>query len=291
MQTSVFNLTISPVISGQNIIDYLNEIDDLDIFGNSFSLAHLDSIDCTERDITIDERLFEVSPDDIMELQQKNLHNLWEEEDWLDIKRGEPSLEDTKDMAPDEPEKEKDLPGFLTFDNDNKITVRDRMKFEWSPSFNDTTEDYAYSFSNVGHVSLLVENSNTDMGFVTVDNIIKSLVKHMMMANEGGLCHAWTYRKRECYALLDWTGCWNLYAIAPMKYVDDARPRTCNDPPIHFLAWDDNNYLYNVVLDLKTDVMLPILATDEALPGSTFKDLSYCKAYVNMFVDGIRRGN
>jgi hypothetical protein len=294
MQTSsVFKLPISPVISMQNIIYDLNELDDLNSFGNQFLLASLDFDDFTERGITIDGKLdesfFEVSLDDNMELQQNHLHTMWDEQN---RKRGEPSLADTKDMVSSEPEKENDFPGFLTFDNtDNKITDRDRMEFKLSRSFNETTKDYARSFSKVGHISLLVENNNTDMGFVTVDNIIKSLVKNMMMVNEGGLCHAWTYRKRECYALLDWMGCWNLYAIAPMKYVDDARPRTYNDPPIHFLAWDDNNYLYNVVLDLKTDAMLPNLETDEALPGSTFKDLSYCKAYVNMFVDGIRRGD
>jgi hypothetical protein len=38
---------------------------------------------------------------------------------------------------------------------------------------------------------------------------------------------------------------------------------------------------------MKTDVMLPNFSTYEERPGSTFKDLSYCKAYVNMFVDGI----
>jgi hypothetical protein len=298
MQTSVFKLPISPVISGQNIIDDLNELDDLDSFGNRFSLAHLDFTDFTERDITIDGKLdesfFEVSMDDTMEVSMDDtmeLHTLWEEEDWQDGKREEP-LADTKDMVSTEPEKEKDSSGFLTFDNIyNKTTVRDRMEFKLSRSFNDTTKDYARSFSKVGHVSLLVENNNTDTGFITVDNIIKSLVKHMVMANEGALCHTWTYRERECYALLDWMGCWNLYAIAPRKYVDDARPRTYNDHPVNVLAWDDNNYMYNVVLDLKTDVMLPNLETDEALPGSTFKDLSYCKAYVNMFVDGIRRGN
>jgi len=298
MQTSVFKLPISPVISGQNIIDDLHELDDLDSFGNRFLLAHLDSIDFTERGITIDGKLDDTMDDtmddtldDTMELQQKHLHTLWEEEGWQDGKREEP-LADTKDMVSTEPEKEKDSPGFLTFDNiDNKTTFRDRMEFKLSRSFNDTTKDYARSFSRVGHVSLLVENNNTDTGFITVDNIIKSLVKHMVMANEGGLCHTWTYRKRECYALLDWMGCWNLYAIAPMKYVDDARPRTYNDLPVNVLEWGDNNYMYNVVLDLKTDVMLPNLETDEALPGSRFKDLSYCKAYVNMFLDGIRRGN
>ena len=279
MQTSAFKLPISPIVSGQNIID---ELDEFNRFENRFLLTHSDSIDFTE-------------------LQQKHpLHIMWEEDIEQDRKHREPS-EDTnvwnqmenssKDTVSDDQGKENDFLGFLTFDHiDNKITNRDRMEFKLSRSFNTTTKDYASAFSRVSHISLLVENYNTDMGFVTVGNIINSLVKHMVMINEG-LCHTWTYRKRECYALLDVMGCWNLYAIAPIKYVDNTRPRTYNDPPIYFLTWDENDYLYNVVLDLKTDMTLPNSATDEAPPGSTFKDLSYCKAYVNRFVDRIRREN
>jgi hypothetical protein len=242
-----------------------------------------------------------LEPLDSTELQQNHpLHTRWEEKDEHDRKHGEPSA-DTKvwdqresyfmDMILTEPEKEKDFSGFLSFDYDDKtITDRDMMEFKLSHCFNTTTNDYAKVFFNVGHISLLVENNKTYTGFVTINNIIKNLVKYMVMANEG-LCHMWTYRGRKCYAILDWTGRWNLYTIAPMKYVDDARPLTCNDTPTHFLAWDENNNLYKVLLDLTTDAMLPRLYTDETHPGSTFKDLSYCKAYVNMFVDGIRRGD
>jgi hypothetical protein len=273
MQTSVFNIPICPVISGQNIID------DINCSENMFLLAPMDSIDFTERGITIYGKFYEsfveVSLDDMMEIEQRYpLHTLGEEHD---RKCGEPSAE---------PDKEKDFPGFPVFDFDDKITERDIMVFELSRSFTTTTKDYASSFSKVGHIYLLVENNKTDMGFVTVDTIIKSLVKHMMMSNKG-LCHTWTYRKRECYAILDWCGCWGLYTIAPMKYIEEEKSYTYNNLPINFMVWDDNNYMYKVMLDMKTDVMLPILETYVERPRSTFKDLSYCKAYVNMFVDGI----
>lgn len=293
MQTSVFKLPISPVTSGQKIID---ELDELNYFEKQFLLAPLNSIDFTDRGVTIDGKLYEefvdVSLEDMMEIEKhhpiNNLDTLWEQGE--ENERGKRALADTKDMLSAEPQKDKYF-GLQEFDHmDNKITDKDMMEYKLSPSMSENVEDYVKTFSKVGHISLLVENNNTEMGFVKVNDILKSLVKHMTMANEG-LIHKWTYRKRKCFALLDWLGCWNLYAVAPMKYVDDARPRTYNDPPTHFLAWDDDNYLYNIVLDLRTDVMLPNLATDEARPGSTFKDLSYCKAYVNVFVDGIRRGN
>lgn len=111
MQTSVFKLPISPVISGQNIIDNLDELDDLNSFENQLLLAQLDSIDFTERGITIDGKLceifFEVPLDNMMERQQKYLYTLWEEENEQDRKRGEPSLTDTNDKVSVEQEKER----------------------------------------------------------------------------------------------------------------------------------------------------------------------------------------
>jgi hypothetical protein len=292
MQTSVFKIPTIPDMTGNNTIGDINQ---LDLYGFEKQLLVV-PVDSTELVTNIDgkpnESFNEDSLGDMMELQQNHqLHTLWEEEYKQDMKVWDQRENSFMDMISTEPVEEKYFPGFLMLDGiDNKITDKDRMEFKLSHSYNTTTEDYAEVFFKVGHISLLVENNKTYIGFVTVDNIIKNLVKHMVMVNEG-LCHMWTYRERECYAILDWAGCWNLYAIAPMEYVDDARPHAYSDPHTNFLAWDENNNLYKVLLDLTTDVMLPNSETDEARPGSTFKDLSYCKAYVNMFVDGIRRGN
>lgn len=103
MQTSVFKLPISPVISRKNIIDNLDELDDPNSFENQLLLAQLDSIDFTERGITIDGKLceifYKVPLDNMMELQQKYLYTLREEDDEQYRKHGEPSLTDTNDKV------------------------------------------------------------------------------------------------------------------------------------------------------------------------------------------------
>jgi hypothetical protein len=292
MQISVFNPPTSSVVLEY---DTIGDINQLDLYSFEKQLL-LEPLDSTEPSTTID-----VSMGDMMELKQNHsLHLPWEDDGEQNRKHGEPPVDKYvcsqinnpfKYMVSTDSEKEKYFPEFPCFDFiDNTITDRDRMEFKLSPNFNITTNHYTKKFSNVEHIYLLVEDNKTYTGFVTIDNIIKNLVKHMVMVNEG-LCHSWMYRGRECYAILDWAGCWNLYAIAPMEYVDDARPLTCNDPPTHFLAWDENNNMYKVLLDMTTDTILPNLETDEVRLGSTFKDLSYCKDYVNMFVDGIRRGD
>ena len=262
-------------------------MDDLD----SLLISPLVFIDFTELGIVtegeVGERLAEVS----MEPQQEHHYTLWEEEYVRDMHPGEPSLIDTKDMVSTASVKEDITQEFPDVDYMiDDISDKDIIKLDLLCNTNTTKEDYRRAFSSVGHIPLLVENNKNDTEFITVENIIKNIACHMVMVN-GGLSHKWTYRNRECYALLDYTGCWDLYAIAPMKYVDDARPKSCNDPSIKFLKWDENNYMYTIMLDLKTNVTLQGFVADEALPGSTFKDLSYCKAYVNAFVDGIRRGN
>lgn len=150
-------------------------------------------------------------------------------------------------------------------------------------------DEFKNSFKKTKDVKVLVENNKNHMGFVSVGDILEKTIANMEPCI-GGMVYRWTYRKRSCYALLGWIGVWNLYAIAPMKYKIDARPRTIYDTYVNFLAWDDDNYMYEVMLDMTQNVMLPGSPSDEAKPGSTFKDLSYCVAFVNQFVDRIRRG-
>lgn len=165
---------------------------------------------------------------------------------------------------------------FASFENKSWLMDQDLIAFSLLPNNNYNIDDFLMTFEK--DITVLVENSEKEMGFLKVDTLLKNISKYVIVANDG-LVHSWTYLKRKCFALLDWTGCWNLYA---MKCVDDKRLRMYNNYPII-----DRSYVYKITLDPRTDTMLPRTATEEALPGSTFKDLSYCKIYVNMFVDSI----
>ena len=144
------------------------------------------------------------------------------------------------------------------------------------------------SFRNRHHVKILVENDEGCVGIVSVKYILENIIRHTI-STRAGVLYKWDYRKKTCYALLELTGEWKLYAVAPMEFVDDARPNTYYDTPVNYLMWDDDNYMYRVNLDTRENVSIPEFPFNATTPGYTFKDLSYCVAYVNSFVDRIRR--
>ena len=176
----------------------------------------------------------------------------------------------------------------ISDDTTDIITDKDKLLFELSLNI-DQCKDCVYTiFDHVLDSKILVENNKSNIGSVCVRDILTNIIKYTHSVN-AGLLHSWIYRKRQCYALFGWDGCWHLYALAPMIYVDDARPLTYDDLPVYFLAWDDDFFMYEIILDPDIDIVLPCMFTDEVKSGSTFKDISYCKAYVNDFVDNIRR--
>jgi hypothetical protein len=170
-----------------------------------------------------------------------------------------------------------------------EATDRDVLEMSFRIN-NDGGEQLRDVFKKTRTMHVLVENNKGCYRIVTVGDIIDKTLPHMESCM-GGALYRWTYRKRSCYALLNWVGIWKLYAIAPIKYKIDILSHTDYDIPFNYLEWDDDNFIYEVVLDIKHDRILPSLLSDKSILNTTFKDLSYCVAYVNRFVDRIRRGD
>jgi hypothetical protein len=111
--------------------------------------------------------------------------------------------------------------------------------------------DFLSRFAGIHLDTLLVENNTQCMEFIKVDSIIKILCVLMDMSNEG-LTYKWLYRKKTCFALLDWEGCWH------MSINTDYIP---------------------MPLDSCT-----LMCSENTM--STFKDLSYIMEYVNKYARG-----
>jgi hypothetical protein len=102
--------------------------------------------------------------------------------------------------------------------------------------------------------------------FISTRAAINKTVRYMKSVRAGFLFE-WTYRHRECFALLRWGGQWGLYTVGDIDQAWHVR-LLAHKRYIPYMGWDDR-YIYEVTAT----------SSDES-----FKDLSYCVRRVNEFI-------
>lgn len=171
----------------------------------------------------------------------------------------------------------------LTVDITQCATHRELLLFDLTFDNSSTVNDYLEAYKNAWDLILLIENHLLEVIYIDVKTIITNLSKYMIIV-KGGLLHMWSKYKTVCYALLDWTGYWRLYSLVPCHY-HIGNSRVFDDVHVHYLDWDNENCMYEILLDTKSDAMLPSTLHNDNKIGSTFKSLTYCKFYVNAVVE------
>lgn len=154
------------------------------------------------------------------------------------------------------------------------ITDREKLKFDLSKSMCCDTNDFYKSFEKVHSMKIPIINFNNEIAIMSISDIMYNLSKNMEICN-AGLIYCWKYRNKQCYAVLDWTGVWCLYIVAP-NIKENFRALSLYGSYIYFLKWDDENNIYKFMID-----DLPLCYKNE----NVFRDLSYCVNHINDIVN------
>lgn len=159
----------------------------------------------------------------------------------------------------------------------------EELKFDMCENLHESSDYFIHMYKDTWDILLPVENCEMEIGFVSVKHVLEFLSRYMVVVN-GGLMHSWIYKDIQCYALLDKAGYWRLYVLAPRCYTSYDILLLFNEAHVHFIEWDEKNYMYDIMINPLTDAMIPSSNEDVNRIGSTFKDISYCKIYLNTFV-------
>ena len=139
------------------------------------------------------------------------------------------------------------------------------------------------------NIIVSVENYKNKVQKAPLWYILDNTLQHMLLCY-GGCIYTWIHANMQCYAMLTINGCWELYTLAPKRLLIDTTKFKCVHTEVGIINWDDDSYMYAVLLNEKTNIPLPKERNefgDEHPSGCTFKDLSYVVLYVNSFIRGL----
>ena len=150
------------------------------------------------------------------------------------------------------------------------------------------TDVFLSNFKYTSDIALPVKNDEWNINFHTVRQILTDLFDDMVL-NNTDLIHTWVYTGVDCCAVIGPNGKWRMYALISTQCINPD-----NTSSIIYayrtMVYDDEHYICEIMMDADTNITLPTRRTDTICVGATFKDLSFCKAYVNTFVS-IINGN